>query len=103
MDNLGAVQALGGMVPPDSDHIYGGTSKPRIQQLVISIDDCCIEANIDQHTFWVPRALNVIADYMSKIGTGDIFSYTIQPLVPTLLDNSCGTHTNDSFASYNNS
>ena len=102
MHNLAAVQALGGMVPPDSDHIHGGSSTPRIQQLVISINDCCIEANVDRHTFWVPRALNTIADYMSKLGTGDSFSYTVQPWVRALLDASFGTHTIDRFASYNN-
>ena len=102
MDNLGAVQALGGLVPPDPDRIYGGSNTPKIQELVISIDDCCIEANVDRRTFWVPRALNVIADYMSKLGTGDAFSYTVQPWVRALLDCSFGTHTIDRFASYNN-
>jgi hypothetical protein len=102
MDNLGAVQALGGLVPSDPDRIYGGSNTPRIQELVISIDDCCIEANVDRRTFWVPRTLNVIADYMSKLGTGDVFSFTVQPWVREMLDSSFGTHTIDRFASYNN-
>jgi hypothetical protein len=104
MDNLGAVQALGGMVPSDPDRIYGGSSNPKIQELVIKIDDCCIKTNVNRRTVWVPRALNVVADYMSKLGTGDVFSYTImiQPWVRTLLDDSFGSHTTDRFASFNN-
>ena len=93
MDNLGAVPAMGGLVPSDPDRIYGGSNTPRIQELVISIDDCCIEANVDRRTFWVPLTLNVIGDYMSKLGTADVFSFTVQPWVREMLDSSFGTHT----------
>jgi hypothetical protein len=43
----------------------------RIQEIVFQIDDCCIDANIDRHTIWVPRDLNIIANYRSKLGSGD--------------------------------
>jgi hypothetical protein len=102
MDNLGAVQALGGIIPAYAEHITGGSKTPRIQDIVIQIDDFCIDANIDRHTLWVPRNLNTIADYMSKFGTGDKFSFTVQPWVRDLLDSSFGTHTIDRFASRNN-
>ena len=102
MDNLGAVQALGGIIPAYAEQIFGGSNTPRIQEIIIQIDDCCISANIDRRTIWVPRDQNIIADYMSKLGTGDVFSYTVQPWVRTLLDSSFGKHSIDRFASRNN-
>ena len=102
MDNLGAVQALGGIIPAYAEQIFGGSNTPRIQEIIIQIDDCCISANIDRRTIWVPRDQNIIADYMSKLGTGDVFSYTVQPWVRILLDSSFGKHSIDRFASRNN-
>lgn len=102
MDNLGAVQALGGLIPSYAERISGGSTTPRIQEIVIQIDDCCIDANIDRHTIWVPRDLNIIADYMSKLGSGDAYSFTVQPWVRTLLDDTFGAHSIDRFASHNN-
>ena len=101
MDNLGAVQALGCIIPAYAEQIFGGSYTDRIQNnLVIQIDDCCINANIDRRTIWVPRELNTIADYMSKLGTGDAFS--VQPWVRTNLDATFGPHTIDRFPSRNN-
>ena len=102
MDNLGAVQALGGIIPGQPHRIFGGSNTPRIQDLVIQIDDCCINANIDRHTSWVPRNLNTIADYMSKTGLGDEHSFMVQPWVQQLLQAQFGPHTIDRFASRNN-
>jgi hypothetical protein len=100
MDNLGAVQALGGIIEPlfllYTEQICAGSNTPRIQDLFIQIDDCCIQANIDWRSIWAPRELNTIADYMSKLGTGDIF------WVRTCLDSKFGQHTIDRFASRNN-
>jgi hypothetical protein len=102
MDNLGAVQALGGIIHTYAEQIFGGSKTPRIQDIVIQIDDCCIAANINRHTIWVPRNLNIIADYMSKFGIGNAFSFTVQPWVRSLLDAAFGTHTVDHFAFRNN-
>ena len=102
MDNLGAVQALGGIITAYAEQIFGGSNTDRIQELVIQIDDCCINANINRRSIWVPRELNTIADYMSKLGTGDAFSYTVQPWVRSYLDSAFGKHTIDRFASRNN-
>ncbi len=85
-----------------AEQICGVSNTPRIQDLVIQIDDCCIQANIDWRSIWAPRELNTIADYMSKPGTGDIFSSTVQPWVRTCLDSKFGQHTIDRFASRNN-
>ena len=68
--DMGAAQALGGVIPERPDTIFGGE---RIQGLAIAIDDVCIEADIiitvadiSMRTFWVPRDLNVDADLMSR-------------------------------------
>jgi hypothetical protein len=104
MDNLGAVQALGDIIPTYAQQIFGGSKTPRIQEMVLQIDDCCIAANINRHTICVPRNLNIIADYMSKFGTltGNDSSFTVQPGVRSLLDGAFGTHTVDRFVSRNN-
>ena len=98
MDNLGAVKALGGIVPAYVEHITGGSKTPRIQDIVIQIDDFCIDANIDRHTLWVPRHLNTITDCMSKFGTRDKFSFTVQPWVHNLLDSSFEAEWVDAFS-----
>jgi hypothetical protein len=99
MDNMGEVQALGGIIPDKPDEIYGGSKNTRIQELAIAIDDICIEANIDKRTIWVPRHLNSEADYMSKIILNYPFAYTIQEHTLAHLEQICGHHTIDRFAS----
>ncbi len=98
MDNLRAVKALGGIIPPFMDVITGGSNTPRIQE----IDDCCIQANIQRHTLWVPRDQNIIADYMSKLDSGDAYSFTVLPWVKELLGRNFGPYTIDRFASHDN-
>ncbi len=66
MDNMGAVQALGGIIPDRPDDIHGGSNNTRIQELAIATDAICIEENIDRRTIWVPHNLNPKADYMSR-------------------------------------
>ena len=102
MDNMGAVQALGGEIPDRPETIFGGSKTSRIQELAIEIDDLCIEANIDRRTFWVPREHNVEADYMSKILVSDPFAYTVLPHTFARLENLFGHHTIDRFASRHN-
>jgi hypothetical protein len=99
MDNIGAVQALGGIIPDRPDEIYGGSNNSRIQELAIAIDDICIEANIDRRTIWVPRNLNSAADYMSKIIVNDPFAYAVQQHTLARLEQIFGRHTIDRFAS----
>ena len=72
VDNSGVAMALGDLIPASPDKIYGGSHNPRIQALVIEIDDLYIQANIDRRTFWVPR--NQIADYLTMVSTGDHYS-----------------------------
>ena len=62
----------------------------------------CISKNIKLKTFWVPRKLNDIADYMLKVGAGDLFSFTVQSWVVELLQGMFGKHSIDLFASRNN-
>jgi hypothetical protein len=102
LDNAGAVQALGGIIPSCPNRIFGGSSQARIQSLVVATDDFCLFHNIDCHTIWVPRSLNSAADAMAKICTGDHFSYTLRPNFRDYVENSFGIHTIDRFASRNN-
>ena len=65
LDNMGAVQALGGILPHEPNRIFGGSNNPRIHALAVAHDDLCITHNIDCRIFWVPRALNSDADSAS--------------------------------------
>jgi hypothetical protein len=85
MNNQRDVKDLGEIIPGDPEHISGGFGNPKIQKLVMDIGDICISKNIKMRIFWVPRELNDIADYMSKVGVGDVFSFTVQPWVVDLL------------------
>ncbi len=70
--------------------------------LVVQTDDFCLLHNMDGHTIWVPRSLNAEADAMTKICTGDHFSYFLLPAIPDYIQASFGEHTIDRFASRNN-
>jgi hypothetical protein len=102
LDNAGAVQALGGILPACPNRIFGGSSQARIQSLVIETDNFCLQHNIDCHTIWVPRSLNSNADAMTKICSGDHFSYSLIPEIRDYIQASFGEHTIDRFASRNN-
>lgn len=102
VDNSGVAQALGGLLPADPDRIFGGSRNRRIQELVIEIDDLCIQFDIDRRTFWVPRQLNTVADYMAKLGAGDCYSYMLRPQCYALIERTFGQHSIDRFASRNN-
>ena len=104
VDNSGVAIALGGLIPASQDNIYGGSRNrdPRIQALVIEIDDFCVQANINRRTFWIPRSLNQIADYLNKVRTGDQYSHMLRPEVFAHLQITIGLHTIDRFASRNN-
>ena len=68
----------------------------------MDIGDICISKNTKLRTFWVPRELNDIADYMSKVGAGDLFSFTVQSWVVELLQGMLGKHLIDQFTQRNN-
>jgi hypothetical protein len=46
---------------------------------------------------WVPLELNIIADYISKLGTDMHYSITVLPWVSEMLDTAFGRHSIDSF------
>jgi hypothetical protein len=52
------------LIPGAPELNFGGFSHPRIQEIVMDIDNSCINKNIDRRTFWVPRELNKVADYV---------------------------------------
>ena len=51
--------------------------------------------SIDRRTFWVPRNLNKVADYMAKLGAGDCHSYMLRPELRDWLDLEFGIHSLD--------
>jgi hypothetical protein len=110
MDIFGAVQALGGIIPAYAEQIFGGSNTDRIPDLVIQTNDRCINAKHRLALHLGPpgprdwRELNTITDYISKLGTGNAFSFTAQPWVHTCLGSrfKFGKHTIDWFASRNN-
>ena len=67
--------------------------------LVVQTDDFCLLHNMDGHTIWVPRSLNAEADAMTKICTGDHFSYFLLPAIPDYIQASFGEHTIDQIVS----
>ena len=75
--------------------ITGGPNTPRIQKIVIQIDDCSIQANIQRQTLWVPKDQNVFSDYMSKLGSCNAYSFTVMPWVKELIERNFGTYTID--------
>ena len=72
----------------------------------MDIGDICISKNTKLRTFWVPRELNDIADYMLKVGADcsaeDLFLFKVQLWVVELLKGMLGKHLIDQFASRNN-
>jgi hypothetical protein len=54
-DNQGAVYLLGGVVRDHPDKIFGGSRKPELQQLVVSILDLAANHNVLIRELWTAR------------------------------------------------
>ena len=74
MDNLGCVFIMGGVVPPFatggrswSEFVSGGPPNPDLQRLALHLLDLQIEHQFSLTFVWVPRDLNVRADYLSPV------------------------------------
>ena len=103
LDNMGVVQALGGIIPSQPEHIFGGSRNRRIHKLLAIVhDDLCIQHNIDCRFFWVPRALNSVADATAKVCNGDQYCFMLRPGPREFIQCTFGIHTIDRFASRNN-
>jgi len=91
---------LGGVTPQHPDKIFGGSSKPALQLLVVQILDLSAEFNITIRAIWVPRQLNTRADAVSHFNELDHCNYYLKDNVFHLLgERLWGPHSVDRFAS----
>ena len=102
LDNQAAVYMLGGVTPLHPDKIFGGSSKPHLQRLVIQILDLAAEFNITIRAIWVPRAQNVRADAASRFSELDHCDYSLRHCVFDRINKLWGPHSIDRFASDHN-
>ena len=72
LDNLGCVFILGGVVPPFAvggkvwgEYVSGGSPNPDLQHLALQAFDAQLACGFSLQAVWVPRDLNVRADFLS--------------------------------------
>ena len=75
-----------------------GSKTDSVHAIVIDIFKLCIENNIQLFPEWIPRALNQVADWISKDIDQD--DYKLHPDLFATLDILWGRHTIDRFSSY---
>ena len=75
---------------------------PRIHALVVKILDVTATYNMQFQSLWVPRELNVIADYMSHEWERSHYGYSLSKNTFERLDQAWGPHTIDSFSEAHN-
>ena len=109
MDNLGCVFILGGVVPPFAvggklwgEYVSGGSPDPELQRLALEIFAAQLEYGFTLQASWVPRELNVRADYLSRVSTLIHHGYRILPSLFAWLDAEWGPHSIDRFATIDN-
>jgi hypothetical protein len=109
MDNLGCVFIMGGVVPPFAtggrawgEFVSGGSPNPDLQRLAVHILDLQIEYQFSLTFVWVPRDLNVRADFMSHVSEMRHHHYRLREEWFAYLDGLWGPHTVDRFASADN-
>ena len=102
MDNTGAVKALGGIIPTEPYKVYGGSNNPEIQTLVLEIFKLTVEHNLHLRVLWVPRQLNQVADYLSKVQSIDHYGFQLSRQTFAFLESVFGEYSIDRFASQNN-
>ena len=77
--------------------INSGSKKADLQQISLSINECCEQSGIILNPEWIRRTENDIADTLSR--TSDSDDWQIQPWVFAYLDKAWGPHSVDRFAS----
>ena len=105
MDNLGCVFIMGGVVPPFAvggkewgEFVSGGSPNPDLQRLAVQILDLQIQYAFSLVFEWVPRDLNVRADYLSHASELRHHHYCLRGEHFDYLDGRWGPHTIDRFA-----
>ena len=109
MDNLGCVFIMGGVVPAFAtggrawgEFVSGGSPLPELQRLALHLHDLQIEYGFSLTFVWVPRDLNVRADYLSHVSEMMHHHYRLHEACFAYLDGLWGPHTIDRFATADN-
>ena len=109
MDNLGCVFIMGGVVPPFAtgarqlgEFVSGGSPNPDLQRLAVFILDLQYTHWFRLTSEWVPRDLNVRADFLSHTLEYSQHSYQLCEKCFAYLDGLWGPHWIDRFASAEN-
>ena len=109
LDNLGCVFILGGVVPAFAvggkqwgEYVSGGSPDPALQRLALELFSAQLEFGFSLQASWVPRDLNVRADYLSRVSTLLQHGYCLLPELFAWLDEQWGPHTIDRFATVGN-
>ena len=105
MDNLGCVFIMGGVVPSFAvggkewgEFVSGGSPNPDLQRLAVQILDLQIQYAFSLVFEWVPRDLNVRADFLSHVSALRHHHYRLRVEHFAYLDGLWGPHTIDRFA-----
>ena len=106
MDNLGAVFINGGVVPAFAvggkawgEFVSGGSPNPALQRLAVRLLDIQLDRGFTLVFEWVPRDLNVRADFLSHASEEDQHDYSLREELFAYLDGLWGPHSVDRFAS----
>lgn len=109
LDNLGCVFILGGVVPPFAvggkawgEYVSGGSPDPALQHLALQAFDAQLAHGFSLQAVWVPRDLNVRADFLSHAAEYPDHGYSLHQALFQLLDEEWGPHTVDRFATASN-
>lgn len=105
LDNLGCVFILGGVVPEFAvgrkhwgEFVTGGSPNPALQSIALRIFQAQLDGNFELQAVWLPRELNLRADYLSRVSEMRHHDYRIRPELFQRLDSAWGPHSVDRFA-----
>ena len=99
LDSQAAVMILGGSVPRYPNSWFGGSRKPELQTLAITLHDMAAAVGATVQATWVPRELNTRCDVLSHENERRFYDYFLVKNVFKELDTAWGPHTVDRFSS----
>ena len=111
MDNLGCVFIMGGVVPAFAvggkrwgEFVTGGSPNAALQRFAVQLLDLQLDRGFKFTLVfeWVPRELNIRADFLSHVSAIDHHAYSLREELFAYLDGLWGPHTVDRFASAEN-
>jgi hypothetical protein len=76
--------------------VHKGSKKPDLQNIALDVFDLCTTENASVHSQWIPRSLNMTADFLSRCSDCD--DWGVQSWVFKLCDARWGAHSVDRFA-----